>query len=252
MSNMIEHPKVGVHDFFIKPFHCDFSNHLRLDHFGNEMINAADLHSDKRGFGMNYLRTIGKTWVLSRFAIELLDLPKSYTTVKVETWIESAMRYFSRRNFAISDPESGNVFAYGRSIWAMIDTETRQPCDIFSLDNGCLNKYIDDEKPCPIDNCSRVKVNDDASLWRTITTGYSDIDVNGHVNSIKYMEHCLNLWNIDWYKSHKLKRVEMAYIAETMCGDQLHFYVSEQGNGLFGIKICTDKHEVCRCNITFI
>ena len=113
--------KVGVYQFMAEPFHCDFSQRLFMGHLGNHMLNAADFHSTDRGFGMRYLLTINRSWVLSRLAIEMEEMPKMYTKFNVETWVESAMRYFTSRNFRVVG-EDGQVFGYGRSIWAMIDT----------------------------------------------------------------------------------------------------------------------------------
>ena len=63
--------KVGRYEFLSEPFHCDFSSHLFMGHLGNHLLNAADFHSNDRGFGMNYLMPRHKTWVLSRLAIEM-------------------------------------------------------------------------------------------------------------------------------------------------------------------------------------
>ena len=101
-----------------------------------------------------------------------------YTKFKVETWVESAMRYFTSRNFRVVG-EDGKVFGYGRSIWAMIDTETRQPTDIYAIDNGAIDKWIVKDKECPIDKGGRVKMDNDAELVRIIDTYYNDVDING-------------------------------------------------------------------------
>ena len=124
-----------------EPFHCDFSGRLFLGHLGNNMLNAADFHSTDRGFGMRYLMSIQRSWVLSRLAIEMEDIPKQYDRFCIETWVESAMRYFTNRNFCVVGSD-GRVFGYGRSVWAMIDTETRQPTDIYAIDNGAIEQWI--------------------------------------------------------------------------------------------------------------
>ena len=149
--------KIGTYEFLAEPFHCDFSQHLFMGHLGNHMLNAADFHSSARGFGMKYLLTINRSWVLSRLAIEMDEMPVQYTKFNVETWVESAMRYFTSRNFRVVG-EDGKVYGYGRSIWAMIDTETRQPTDIFAIDNGAINNWIVKDKECPIDKGGRVKM----------------------------------------------------------------------------------------------
>ena len=83
--------KIGRYEFLAEPFHCDFSNHLFMGHLGNHMLNAADFHSNDRGYGMNYLNTVNKTWVLSRLAIEMEEMPKAYDKFFVETWVDSAL-----------------------------------------------------------------------------------------------------------------------------------------------------------------
>lgn len=228
--------KVGCYEFLAEPFHCDFASRLFMGHLGNHLLNAADFHSNDRGYGMNYLMPRHKTWVLSRLAIEMQEMPKSYDKFTVETWVESAMKYFTSRNFKIcasaSDvsEETEKVYGYGKSVWAMIDTETRQPVDIFSIHDGLIKEYIETEKPCPIAASSRVKMGKNAELVRTIHTYYNDVDVNGHINSVKYIEHVLDLFDLDYYKTHFLQRFEIAYVAESHQGDLLNFYLEKVEN----------------------
>lgn len=251
--------KVGKYEFKAELFHCDFQHRLFMSHLGNHFLNAADYHSMDRGYGMDYLNSIHRTWVLSRLAIEVTEMPRAYDRFFVETWVEDAMRYFTRRNFAVTSKD-GHELGFGRSVWALIDTDTRQPSDIFSVRDGLIKKYIDTDKPCPIAEPSRVKVGPDAQLVRTIDTYYNDVDVNGHLNSIKYIEHVLDCFDLDWYATHRLRRLDIAYVAETHQGDKLHFYCEkEEGEeDDFGFKITksgkndTNEVEVCRCNVKFV
>lgn len=233
-----------------EPFHCDFSGRLFMGHLGNHLLNAADFHSTDRGFGMKYLMTMKRSWVLSRLAIEMTEMPEQYTRFNVETWVENAMRYFTSRNFRICSPDGSKVYGYGRSIWAMIDTETRQPTDIFSIDNGAINDWIVSDKECPIAKGGRVKMGNEAALVHTIDTYYNDVDINGHINSVKYIEHVLDLWPIDWYREHQLKRFEIAYVAEAHAGDQLSFFCEPSVNGAFNVRIVkTGDVEVARATV---
>ena len=63
--------KVGRYPFLSEPFHCDFSQRLFIGRLGNILLNAADFHSNERGYGMTILHPLHKTWVLSRLTIEL-------------------------------------------------------------------------------------------------------------------------------------------------------------------------------------
>ena len=64
--------KTGCYEYLAEPFHCDFSLRLQMGHLGNHLLNAADFHSNERGYGMTDLNPIHKTWVLSRLAKEVL------------------------------------------------------------------------------------------------------------------------------------------------------------------------------------
>ena len=248
--------KIGTYEFIAEPFHCDFSGRMFLGHLGNQMLNAADFHSTDRGFGMKYLMTIQRSWVLSRLAIEMTEMPGQHERYTVETWVESAMRFFTSRNFSVAG-SNGHVYGYGRSIWAMIDTESRQPTDIMKIDNGAINNWIMADKPCPIEKGGRVKMSENADFVRSIDVYYHDVDINGHVNSVKYIEHVLDLWDIAWYREHPLKRFEIAYVAETHQGDQLRFYREQTAENEYCVRLtkanvsAQAEVEVCRCRVVF-
>ena len=247
--------KIGNYEFMAEPFHCDFSNRLFMGHLGNHLLNAADFHSNDRGFGMNHLNPIKKTWVLSRLAIEMSEMPLAYTRFHVETWVESAMRFFTNRNFCVysDEAEGKKVYGYGRSVWAMIDTETRQPADLLAINDGDIQRYVEKEKECPIAKSSRVRMTDEAQFVRSIDTFYNDVDVNGHINSIKYIEHVLDLWPIDWYREHRIRRIEVAYVAEAHAGDRLSFYREQTAENDYCVRICKDDNvETCRCLVSFL
>lgn len=248
--------KVGRYEFLAEPFHCDFSGRLFMGHLGNHLLNAADFHSNDRGFGMQYLLGIHRSWVLSRLAIEMEEMPPMYTRFNVETWVESAMKFFTSRNFAVTGND-GKVYGYGRSIWAMIDTDSRQPTDILAIDGGAINDWIVNDKPCPIDKGGRVKMTDNAELVHTIDTYYNDVDINGHINSVKYIEHVLDLWSVEWYQQHAIRRIEIAYVAEAHGGDRLSFYRENVADGEYNVRIVKNTSdgdnpvEVCRCKVSF-
>ena len=228
-----------------------------MSHLGNHLINAADFHSNDRGFGMLYLNSVGKTWVLSRLAVEMTEMPFAYEHFSVETWVESAMRFFTNRNFRISSPDAEKIYGYGRSVWAMIDVATRQPVDLFSVNDGVLKDYVEAEKECPIAKPSRVRMSDKAELVKTLVAQYGDIDMNGHLNSLKYIEHILNLWDSDWYAAHPLRRFDIAYVAEAHLGEKLNFYQEKTADQTFCVRVAKgdladeSQVEVCRCELLF-
>jgi len=113
------------------------------------------------------------------------------------------------------------------------------------------------DKECPIDKGGRVKMSDNAEFVRTIDTQYNDVDINGHINSVKYIEHVLDLWPLDWYRQHCIRRFEIAYVAEAHAGDQLSFYREQTDDSEYCIRIVknstsdSDPVEVCRSKVIF-
>ena len=248
-------PKTGVYKMWAEPFHCDFNHELQYGRMGNCMLNAADFHSTERGFGMSYLNTVNKTWVLSRLCIEMTRLPVQYSSFNIHTWVESAMKYFTNRNFLVEDCDTSAALGYGRSVWALIDLTTRQPCDLLAVRDGEILDYVETDNPCPVSKPGRVKLSSDAPVVLTVPARYSDIDVNGHVNSIKYIEHTLDIFPADYFTDHFLRRLDMAYVAESRYGDTLSFQLEEQGDTKL-VRITREDAaggtiEVARCSLVF-
>ena len=193
--------KVGTYKFVAEPFHCDFTGKLTMSVLGNHLLNCAGFHAADRGFGIATLNENHYTWVLSRLAIELEEMPCEYESFSIQTWVENVYRLFTDRNFAILDHD------------------------------------------CPISKPGRIKVTEKTPLVE-YRTKYSDIDINGHVNSIKYIEHILDLFPIEVFKEKRVKRFEMAYVAESYYGDTLSFYREEVGEGEYDIEVRKNGTEV--------
>ncbi|EJW97721.1 Acyl-ACP thioesterase [gut metagenome] len=226
--------KVGSYPFVAEPFHCDFSGKLTMGVLGNHLLNCAGFHAADRGFGIATLNENHYTWVLSRLAVEMETMPAEYEAFSVETWVENVYRLFTDRNFAILDRE-GKPLGYARSVWAMISMETRKPADLLSLHGGSITDYIT-QKECPIAKPGRIKVTEQTPLAEHVTK-YSDIDINGHVNSIKYIEHILDLFPLSFYREHSIRRFEMAYVAESYYGDTLSFYREQVGENEYDVEV---------------
>ncbi|MGL4520914.1 MAG: acyl-[acyl-carrier-protein] thioesterase [Phocaeicola sp.] len=233
--------RVGKYPFMAEPFHVDFTGKLTMSVLGNHLLNCAGIHATDRGLGIGVLNEQHHTWVLSRLAIELYEMPAQYENFTIETWIEDVYRLFTNRNFAILN-EEGKAVGYARSVWAMIDLESRKPADLFAL-HGEEMKYYMVERECPIEKPGRIKVqNPEAAV--VYQTKYSDIDVNGHVNSIKYIEHLLDLFPLEWFREKQIKRFEMAYVAESYYGDTLSYYREKVSENEYNIEVKKNDTEV--------
>ena len=233
--------KIGTYQFVAEPFHVDFTGKLTMGVLGNHLLNCAGFHASERGFGIAEINENHYTWVLSRLAIELEDMPRQYEDFTIHTWIENVYRLFTDRNFELVNKDEKTI-GYARSVWAMISMETRKPADLFTLHGESLNQYVSGRE-CPISKPNRVKVVQDNSVAEYLTK-YSDIDINGHVNSIKYIEHILDLFPMETFKEKSIRRFEMAYVAESYYGDTLSFYLEEKNENEYDIEVKKNNQEV--------
>lgn len=247
---MCEAEKIGKYDFVAEPFHADFTGNLTMGVLGNHLLNCAGFHAAERGFGIAELNENHYTWVLSRLAVEMYEMPKAYSKFSVKTWVENVYRLFTDRNFAIFD-EGGKPLGYARSVWAMIDMKSRKPADLLELHGGSITEYVCNED-CPIGKPGRIKLTKTEPDLE-IPTHYSDIDINGHVNSIKYIEHILDMFPLELFREKKLRRFEVAYVAESYYGDTLAIYREQAGENTYDVEIKKNNREtVVRSKLIFI
>lgn len=250
---MVQLPKVDTSEVLVEPFHVDFTGHIFMGVLGNHLLNAAGKHSQRRGWGIGALNETQHTWVLSRLCIEMYEMPRQYETITIKTWVEGVMKLFTSRNFSILRPD-GTPYGYARSIWAMIDMQDRKPCDLLQLYNGDILNYVvpEEENVCPIEGHGRFRFKA-PTLVRTIDTYYSDVDINGHINSIKYIEHILDLIPQERFEEQQLRRLEIAYKSEAYMGDRLSFYVQDgQDANEMEMEVRKNESEVtCQVKICF-
>lgn len=244
--------KIDRFNFVCEPFHSDFTGHLTLSILGNHLLNCAGQHASRRGFGIARLNNEDHTWVLSRMVIEFDELPRQYESFSIDTWVESVYRLFTDRNFAIRNAE-GKVIGYARTVWAMIGMQSRRPVELTSLYGGAIPLYTCTEEPCPIEKPGRLKVtSQEASL--AFTAHYSDIDINGHVNSMRYIEHVMDLFSLDYLRQYRLRRFEIAYVAESYCGDTVEIFAEKDENEIWQTELrnAVTGIPLCRCKLTFL
>jgi acyl-ACP thioesterase len=70
---------------------------------------------------------------------------------------------------------------------------------------------------------SRVKT-PEMSEYTTFKVLYGDLDVNCHLNSMRYIDHVMDTLPPDFFRSHQMRRIEIAYVAEGHWGDTVRIY----------------------------
>ncbi len=246
----MEYSKFHTLDLVVDPFNTDFAKRWSWMALGKTLLNAAEQHAKARGFGMYDVNSENFTWVLSRLCIDIYEMPVVWEEVHVTTWIENIYRLFTNRNFSIKGND-GKVYGYARSIWALIDYNTRDPQNLEQLYGNDFTRFLAPEEPCPILKQGRVHPLKDSDWIKDIEAEYSDIDLNGHVNSIKYIEHIMDLYPLKSYENGRnLKRIEIAYMAESYYSDKLSLYKRTLDESTSEVEV-RGNEPLVRCKLQF-
>ena len=240
--------KLDSFKFHIESYVCDFRGKVTLPVIGDFILQVATMHAQARGFGYEAISKDNVAWVLSRLSIEIYEYPVYDEDVTVETWIEDVTHFFTQRCFRFINQE-GKTIGYARSIWAAIDIKTRRPIDIPSWRPDII-EYIDDTIKCPVEKPAKIPAVESTEPVIGYSVRYSDIDINCHMNSIKYIEHTINVFDLEIFKQQNICKFEMVYLAEGVFGDKLKLYKQEINPNEFLIDTKKGENSICRSRIT--
>lgn len=216
--------------FCVEPFTEDVNGLLALTVLGNQFLRVADYSASKHQFGFLNVKEKRHVWVLSRLVMEMSRRPKTYEKYHIGTWVNRVYRQFTDRLFQVNDSD-GKPMGYAHSVWSLIDFETRMPVNLESDETKAIHDAVSDEN-VPIAPSGRIRLSDDAKETNRIIA-YSDLDINGHVNSICYMRMAIDQVFTDYPalvhpKSHFIQRIEVQYIRESYFDDKTLRIKTEQ------------------------
>ena len=238
---------IGTYEFVIDAYLTDFRGKATLPMIGGFMLQCATKHAEERGFGYSYMTERKRAWVLSRMAIELNEYPKNDSTFVVRTWVGSVNRLFTERRFAFEDG-NGKEIGFARSLWASIDIETRRPTNIMELD-GMIN-LMDEDKVCPIDELGKIPpIGKDIPPVESIKIRYSDIDINKHLNSMKYIEHIVDVFDINLFREKEIRRFDINYIAEGQYGTVVDVVQQEMEGSVYLLEMQNESSTICSAKV---
>ncbi len=243
---LTEADKVGVYVYTPDSYQMDFRGRITLPTIGNYLLHVASRHAGDRGFGYSEMTEQHTAWVLSRLAIEMLEYPVMEEPLSIFTWVDEVNKLFTSRCFEWQDA-SGKTLGYARSIWAAIDMQTRKPT---LLNVGQLSEYIS-SRPCLIDKPGKIPAAEIGSSGEAYVVKYSDLDINGHLNSIKYIEHLLDTFDLSMFQQKEIQRFEIAYQAEGRYGMELKFHNKPLEDTRYILSICHEEKPLCRASVTW-
>ena len=238
-------PREWEEEWFLTPAECNPEGRMPLTLLINRLIEIATLHANAIGIG--YADIVGRhhTWVLSRVAVEMKRYPGVNDTYRIRTWICSVNRLFSERDFCIMSAD-GEVLGWARTVWGMLDTDSRRAADISYM--GWIEALALPDV-CPIARASRPQALREYSTERYRFT-YCDLDFNRHVNSSRYIELLLNQWTLEYHDANRLTRFEIAYLHEAYFNQEVEVRLAAAGEETRAELMAGDT-ALCRALLRF-
>lgn len=245
---------IGRYHFVVEPFHEDFTGHVSWNMLGTRLLQCASQHAAEFGYGSVMAEQEACIWVLSRLSIEMNRRPATHQDYCVETWVAGIQRQFTDRYYRIVGAD-GTVYGSASSVWALIGRESRRPISLEQLQQKhpsmALLKVNRPDVAIPHPARIRGRATEPC---RRITALCSDIDINGHVNSIRYIDHVLDLFSFEKRCEQEVRRIDMTYSNEAFCHQELDLYLTTEETGcLYVVEIKhTDGKPVCKARIEFV
>lgn len=202
----------------ISSIDIDQNLELRLSNLFKYFQIVGSNHIEKLGVGHQDLFDHNLLWVVIRLEAKIYRTPKLDEVVTFTTHPGENRSFVFPRFYEVYDSK-GKLMVSASSMWALIDKTTRKvvikPEGIKSI-KGEKHK---DDIPLP------EKVTGEASfLVNKRKTVYSDIDLNGHLNNTKYIEFMLDTHEPDFYKTHRIKSINVNYDKEIKFGDEVSLF----------------------------
>lgn len=235
----------------IPSFDVDMSGTMRPTSFLNFAQEAANIHADYIGVGYDTMHITRKAWVLSKIHVIFHRLPKWRDNINIQSWHKGVGGFQFFRDFVVYDKEGQEKLISATTSWLVIDIDTRR-----------LSKYkelAEDEEKCIRENvieqpAPKVIMPKEVQPLHVMShlVNYSDLDMNGHVNNVKYTEWSMNVIELDVVNKRPLKELVVNFNSEIKEGDTVELYrhctTGDDGSLCYYIegKVCDKSSFVAR------
>lgn len=204
-------------DILVKSYDVDFNKRTKLNFIFNYMQEGAYNHACSLGAGFEELADQGYIWVLSRVKIVVARYPIWGEEITLETWPKGVNKLFALRDFEIKDIK-GNVIISATTAWLVLDAKTLRPQRMQAL----KTPLPDNEGKFALDEVlEKLQFNGGFQSETLKRPGYSDIDVNKHVNNTKYVEWILDCMPEEFYYNRVISGLQLNFISEVKLGDEI-------------------------------
>ncbi|NOU58965.1 acyl-[acyl-carrier-protein] thioesterase [Marinifilum caeruleilacunae] len=234
--------------FRIGSFDSDFKGRVKLTSICNYLQEIAGMHADALNWGIDKLMQQNLSWVLTRLKVKVLQYPKWTEEITVETWPTGIEGLFGNRDFRILDSQ-GNAIILASSSWLIINLKSKRPARPHSIIENAKFENAEKVFPSPLQKLV-TKVNSQSSL--EVNVHFSDIDINQHVNNVKYIKWIIDSCPIEKLQSNCIDEFMINFLHEAKYNEQLSVFNNcneNQDESHFEIRNNASNIEHCRASI---
>ncbi len=217
----------------------------------NYFQNSAWSHYSRVDKALGPFLTKNQIWAMTRVEIQLERPARWQEVIEVETWSRGIEKLMAFRDFVVRDARNRRI-AGGTATWVVLDLESRKIQRLTELAEKWPSKpdvYSINKNAEKVDSPAKPECSEPFKVQ------YSDMDLNRHVNSARYVQWMLDSFGREFLESHEVRKAEINYIDEAMPGDEV-FTGSERQSEmplvfLTNVSRKSDNREVCRARLTF-
>jgi len=197
----------------------DKSDRLTMDAVFQYFQEAAICHAENLGVGREEMARTGQVWILSRITALIDRRPKYNETVTVRTWPRGGEKLFAMRDFDIRDKDDKAVVS-GRSAWIILDMEKRRPLRPQSVMDRLPQNEGLNALPPEAGGAAALTERDNLQKASERKAFYTDIDYNGHVNNVRYVQWIEDTIGSRLFEKAEKMRLDINYMNEIL-GDEV-------------------------------
>jgi medium-chain acyl-[acyl-carrier-protein] hydrolase len=214
--------------------------------------SAAASHATALGVGGEALREQGLAWVLLQWSLEMAAWPAAGAGLLVETWPSAYSDRIVRRDFFVLSADRRRL-GRATSHWAMLDLARRRPVRMSDAVRAIPVPVRDGALDAPL---LRLPAPDPPEAVTAILVGNEHLDVNGHVNNVRYVEWIAASVPEGPTSRRRLAHLDVSFRAEARDGERVQIergpdLGAAPGSVAFRHRIVTDARELALARTVF-
>ncbi|MBO5647712.1 MAG: hypothetical protein J6S30_02990 [Kiritimatiellae bacterium] len=221
----------GEYSWSVRTYECGPDGYATMVAVCNWLQEAASINAEELSFSKTNFEAAGAniSWVLTRLRVRMTRFPKWGERVSILTFPRGGRRIVAYRDFVLTG-EGGEELGTATSEWMLIDLASRKlvaiPEAVFAAANT-VRKPVFGEESQPKFRWDCRESLSDALVFRARR---GDIDLNGHVNNVHYIEWFLEGRPDSAPPCHE---VDVIFKSETFAGEEVRVESVETEEGVF-------------------